>query len=118
MFIETQQIEQLLHEPAENACKFTQSVATSKFAVVPFIGIHYRSWMTPALAPNAYRIEIRDSGTGIDASVLDSIFEEYTSCSGPNDRSAGLGLAICKMIVNAHGGKIWAASSRKGPNFP
>jgi two-component system sensor histidine kinase KdpD len=46
---------------------------------------------------------------------MSRIFEEYTSYSGPEDRSgAGLGLAICKTIVRAHQGDIWAAGSDIG----
>ena len=45
----------------------------------------------------------------------DLIFEEYTSYSGPQDRSGGgLGLAICKMILTAHGGDVWAENHSTG----
>ena len=59
-----------------------------------------------AQAPNAYRIDIRDSGHAIPAEHLDHIFEEYTSYAGGRDRSGGgLGLAICRMIVTQHDGR-------------
>ena len=118
MLIETQQIEQLLINLLENACKFTPRRGNIE---IRGHSVHWDPKQSElddsALAANAYRIEIRDSGPGIDASVLDSIFEEYTSRCETNDRSAGLGLAICKLIANAHGGKIWAASSRDGAAF-
>lgn len=42
---------------------------------------------------------------------LEKIFEEYTSYSGGQDRSGGgLGLAICKFILNLHQGQVWAES--------
>ncbi len=117
ILIDTKQIEQLLVNLLENACKFTPrrgSIEIRGYSV---------PWDPPAsdadqstLIPNAYRLEIHDSGPGIDASALHSIFEEYTSCTGANDRSSGLGLAICKLIVNSHGGKIWAEST-KGAAF-
>ena len=118
VLIETQQIEQLLVNLLENACKFTPrngNIEIRGYSV-------YWDPLQPelddsALAANAYRIEIRDSGPGIDPSVVHAIFEEYTSYSGAKDRSAGLGLAICKLIANAHGGKIWAASSGEGAAF-
>ena len=54
-------------------------------------------------------MDVSDTGTGILSQHLDSVFEEYTSYSGPEDRSGGgLGLAICKMILTSHGGQIWA----------
>ena len=72
----------------------------------------------PAPAANSYRIDIRDSGPGIPAAHLTTVFEEYTSYGGGVDRSGGgLGLAICRMIVNQHKGQIWAESSRDGGVF-
>jgi two-component system phosphate regulon sensor histidine kinase PhoR len=117
MLMETQQIEQLLINLLENACKFTPRRGTIEIRGCSVFWDPLQADLDDsALAPNSYRIEIHDSGPGIPASVLHSIFEEYTSYSGANDRSAGLGLAICKLIVNSHGGKIWAASS-KGAAF-
>ena len=117
IFVETQQIEQLLMNLLENACKFTPKRGNIEIRGYSVSWDPQSELDDSALPPNAYRIEIRDSGPGIDASVLDSIFEEYTSCSEANDRSGGLGLAICKMIVHAHGGEIWAESSKQGAVF-
>lgn len=117
MLIETQQIEQLLVNLLENACKFTPKRGNIEIRGQSLYWDPESALDDSALASNAYRIEIRDSGPGIDASVIHSLFEEYTSCSDANDRSGGLGLAICKLIVNAHGGKIWASSSREGAAF-
>jgi signal transduction histidine kinase len=117
MLIESQQIEQLLVNLLENACKFTPRRGNIEIRGYSVYWDPLSELDDSALASNAYRIEIRDSGPGIDASLVHSIFEEYTSYSGANNRSGGLGLAICKLIVNAHGGKIWAASSREGAAF-
>ena len=117
MLIETPQIEQLLINLLENACKFTPRRGTIEIRGYSIYWDPEQADLEDSAMPtNAYRIEIHDSGPGIDGSVLHSIFEEYTSYSGANDRSAGLGLAICKLIVNSHGGKIWASSS-KGASF-
>lgn len=65
--------------------------------------------------PNSYRIDIKDSGPGIPEAELDRIFQPYSSYAGSQDRAgAGLGLAICRMILEAHEGKIFAASSEEG----
>ena len=112
MLMDAKQVEQLLVNLLENACKFTPRRGTIDIRGYSVYWDPMQSDLDDsALVPNAYRLEIHDSGPGIDPSVLHSIFEEYTSYSGANDRSAGLGLAICKLIVESHGGKIWADSS-------
>ncbi len=68
--------------------------------------------------PNGYRIDITNSGRPIPAPHLEGIFEEYASYSGGQDRSGGgLGLAICKMIITQHEGRVWAENTDKGPQF-
>ena len=58
-------------------------------------------------------ISINDNGHGVDEKDLDKIFEElYTSDKGR--KVAGLGLSICKRIVEGHNGKIWAENNNDG----
>jgi signal transduction histidine kinase len=65
-----------------------------------------KSTQTPA---NVYRVGIHDSGPGIPPQYLSKVFEEYTSYFGGSDRSGGgLGLAICRSIIESHDGSIWA----------
>jgi hypothetical protein len=67
---------------------------------------------------NSYRIDIKDSGAPIPQEHLERIFEEYTSYSGGRDRSGGgLGLSICRMIINQHDGRVWAENTDAGPMF-
>ena len=68
--------------------------------------------------PNAFRVDIRDSGPAIPAIHLRTIFEEYSSYGGGPDRSGGgLGLAICRMILQQHNGRVWAESQSAGAAF-
>jgi PAS domain S-box-containing protein len=58
-------------------------------------------------------IAVSDSGRGILRKNLDRVFERFWQ-ERPNIPGAGVGLAICKTIVEAHGGKIWAESAGRG----
>jgi PAS domain S-box-containing protein len=59
------------------------------------------------------RVSVTDTGIGMDAEVLDRLFQPFEQA--PSSRSGlGLGLAICKGIVEAHGGGIWASSAGRG----
>jgi signal transduction histidine kinase len=61
-------------------------------------------------------ISINDTGRGIEKNQIDHIFEEFykTDQSRHDFESSGLGLPICKRIVEKHGGKIWAKSPGPG----
>jgi signal transduction histidine kinase len=68
-------------------------------------------------AGSAVEVEVADSGTGIDPELRPRIFEPFVQ--GPSrvageNGSAGLGLAIARAIVSAHGGRIWLAGSGPG----
>ena len=63
---------------------------------------------------------IKDTGSGISKNILDHIFEEFvtdTNVSNDSQKGIGLGLAICKAIIQAHGGKIWAKDEKDGACF-
>ena len=64
-------------------------------------------------------ISVADEGKGIAAERLPHLFRKFSRINGKNGERAigdsGLGLAICRGIVEAHGGRIWAESD--GPGF-
>jgi len=64
---------------------------------------------------------VKDTGVGIAPEELGKLFEKYKQTSSgetSKQKGTGLGLAICKMIVQAHGGKIWAESQpNQGAKF-
>ena len=65
--------------------------------------------------PHDIVISVRDSGEGIAAHQLDQLFQPFfTTKPG----GIGMGLAICRSIIEAHGGRIWAISNvNHGANF-
>ncbi len=63
-------------------------------------------------AADQVRIEVLDRGPGIPEDELPLVFERYRK-SGES-RGLGLGLAICREIVEQHGGSIWAAAREGG----
>ncbi len=64
--------------------------------------------------PYAVEISVADSGIGITLGSENSIFERYKRLSEKKTEGMGLGLAICKGIVEAHGGNIWVRNSKEG----
>ena len=60
---------------------------------------------------DSVQITVEDSGPGIPAADLPRIFDRYWRGDRASRDGAGLGLAICKGIVDAHGGKIWVESA-------
>jgi signal transduction histidine kinase len=127
--VDAGKIEQVLINLLENACKFTPKQGSVEVSAYPVpweynagdcsqSGARSLGAASETIPSNAYRIDVRDSGSGIPVEHIHSIFEEYTTYSGGRDRSGdGLGLAICRMIINAHHGAIWAESSPTGTQF-
>lgn len=128
LYFESGQIEQVLVNILDNACKFTPKGGTIQVLGYPYFWERRMtsSFVPPAAErrrrstnePNTYRIDIQDSGSPIPEEHLERIFEEYTSYAGGRDRSGGgLGLAITRMIVAQHEGRVWAENGEFGPMF-
>ena len=56
---------------------------------------------------DSVQVTVKDSGPGMDAATLDRIFDTFFTT---RKNGMGLGLAISRSIVEAHGGKLWAES--------
>lgn len=69
-------------------------------------------------ANGSLKLSVSDTGDGIDPQYHDKIFERFEQMklkrSGAKVGSSGLGLAFCKMAVEAHGGSIWVESDGGG----
>lgn len=55
-------------------------------------------------------VSVRDNGGGIHSEHMPHIFERYWTIREGNPNGSGLGLYICRSIVQAHGGELWAQS--------
>lgn len=80
-------------------------------------------WLTAVHEPGSFetgpgfiRIEVRDFGVGIPLAEADRVFEPYYQAETGRKRKAGvgLGLAFCRMVVEAHGGTIWTEPNKPG----
>ena len=64
---------------------------------------------------NAVRVSIADTGNGIDPANLNHVFKPMFTTKA---RGMGMGLAICKSIIESHKGRIWvSANAPRGSIF-
>lgn len=66
--------------------------------------------------PSGWEIAIKDSGNGIEDTIRDRIFEPFFTTK-PSGAGTGLGLDICRRIVEDHNGKISFETSEQGTTF-
>jgi PAS domain S-box-containing protein len=73
------------------------------------VGARELSLSSEPSATDGVRVVVRDSGTGVSPEHLDRIFEPFytTKTSG-----IGMGLSICRSIIDAHGGRLWTEPNR------
>ena len=99
----------LLQNLIDNAIKFKHPDATPEV------------WVSAQPAPEKgfYKFTVRDNGIGINPQYLDKIFIIFQRLHNKKDYSGtGIGLAICKKIVELTEGKIWVESEEgKGSSF-
>jgi signal transduction histidine kinase len=60
--------------------------------------------------PDGVSVEVRDSGPGFAPAALERVFEAFYTTKPDG---LGLGLSICRSIIEAHNGRLWAS-----PNVP
>jgi light-regulated signal transduction histidine kinase (bacteriophytochrome) len=92
------QVLQLLQNLVGNALKYNT-------ADVPQVGIGYEE------KPGFWQFFVKDNGIGIDPKFFEKVFIIFQRLHNKNEFSGtGIGLAICKKIIEKHGGAIWIES--------
>ncbi|MGH9024339.1 MAG: sensor histidine kinase, partial [Acidimicrobiia bacterium] len=62
-----------------------------------------------------WRIAVDDNGLGIDERHRDRVFRVFQRLPGqPAEAGTGIGLAVCRRIVEGHGGRIWVEGNSQG----
>jgi NtrC-family two-component system sensor histidine kinase KinB len=101
MYVDVEKIERVITNLIDNALKFTPADGrvTLSAGLVDDPG-GGRPWML---------VEVADTGPGIPLEYRDRVFDRYVRVTGREGRrrGTGLGLAFCKVAVEAHGGRIW-----------
>ena len=91
------QLVQLLQNLLANAIKFRRQES-------PWVGV------TASRDGNCWQFTVRDNGIGIEKEHFDRIFLTFQRVHGQEYPGTGIGLAVCKKIVERHGGRIWLDS--------
>ena len=114
-------VQHIISNLLENSLKFTPSGGTVWLSAEPHLwerrsGQHWWAWENrrkqTTSAPNAVRVTVADTGPGIAPEYHQEIFDEFFKLPQPEEvlTGGGLGLAIARRLVQAHGGKIWVES--------
>ena len=94
-------IERVLCNLLENAAKYTPAGSTVRISAVP--------------SGERLRVSVSDNGPGLPPGLEEQFFEKFTRGERESATAGvGLGLAICRAIIEAHRGKIWAENIPTG----
>ncbi|WP_420472092.1 response regulator [Brevundimonas sp. FT23042] len=96
--IDSMRIKQVFNNLIGNALKFARNGVVEAGLRATAVGDRIR-----------LEARVRDDGPGIDPERVDAIFEPFVHGSGPD--GAGLGLSICRQVVDRMDGRIWAENN-------
>lgn len=115
IYVDKEKISQVISNLINNSIKFIPDVIRGKISITveKRTKDKYDNNGNVVLGINNSMtvITIKDNGGGIDSDILPTLFKKFASKSF---HGTGLGLYICKNIIEAHGGKIWARNNEDG----
>ena len=94
--VDKSRLEQVISNLLSNSIKFTKEGTIS---------------LNVEKEDNQALVTVKDTGLGVDPEILPRLFSKFATKS---EKGAGLGLFICKNIIEAHGGRIWAENNSNG----
>jgi len=97
VLVDRVQIQQVLLNLLRNAVEALATVERREICIA-----------TAGDARGMVRVSVRDTGPGIDPTLAPHLFEAFATTK---ESGMGLGLSICRTIVEAHGGRIWAEAA-------
>lgn len=96
------QFQQLFQNLLTNAIKYSQPEQPPRIAI------------SGETTEEGWHFVVTDNGSGIPADKYESVFEPLTRLHGSEIPGTGMGLALCRTIVERHGGRIWVATPVMG----
>ena len=96
--IDTRLFYKLIRNLIDNALRFASHTVDIKLLIID----------------NKLSLEISDDGKGIHPEIIEQIFEPFCRSEKSDKKGHGLGLAICKRVVELHSGKITASNTEQG----
>jgi len=106
---DSSQMKQLFQNLVGNALKFTRPGVTPKISVR--VAETQNTDGKAGSFVKWFRIEVEDNGIGFDEKYLEKIFTPFQRLHGREQyEGTGIGLAICRRIVQRHQGELWASS--------
>jgi NtrC-family two-component system sensor histidine kinase KinB len=107
----------VLQNLVNNAIKFTPKDGAVKISAGPCEAVAEKWGAREGFDPAQLCVSVEDDGRGISPDLQSRLFQKFVT-SRHEGSGSGLGLAFCKLAVEAHGGRIWVESEPdKGTTF-
>jgi two-component system, LuxR family, sensor kinase FixL len=100
VMIDRIQVQQVILNLIRNGIEAMQGVARRELLIA-----------TGEVESDMVRVAVTDTGPGLDAEVAEQLFQPFVTTK---EKGMGLGLSICRSIIDSHGGKIWTTPNPGG----